>query len=465
MKKIFKNPESVRKFIIFIGDVLMMVFTISLVLFIHSVARDYFPGYLRRPFKMYAFYPSAFIYLIILYVFEMYEIRQRYEKLHIIASLLLVASVSFLAVFASAKIFGINRATMFCLSAFFTLSILFLYLWRLVFIRLFLGTGYFIKNVLLLGRDPVSEDIMSDIENSDYRLFKVIDDDAVNISVIRDYVAAGGQGVSQGSPGSPPKVDVAVIAMQSSWAAAVMKEVYKYKRKGIEVYDSASFYEIVTRKVAIRQYLKSSGMPYVGADILMNPVFMKIKRFLDFAGALFLLLLCLPLFLLIGLLVKITSGSPVVYLQERVGFNERPFSLIKFRTMVKEAESKKGPQWASKGDERVTRLGAFLRKTRLDELPQLINVIKGDMSFIGPRPIRRHFAVLIEETVPFYSLRFNVKPGLTGWAQVHYDYGGSIEGHIEKFQYDLYYIKHASVFLELFIVLKTLQTLIRRPAY
>jgi lipopolysaccharide/colanic/teichoic acid biosynthesis glycosyltransferase len=101
----------------------------------------------------------------------------------------------------------------------------------------------------------------------------------------------------------------------------------------------------------------------------------------------------------------------------------------------------------------------------LDELPQLINIIKGDISFVGPRPIRRHFANIIEEKVPFYSLRFTVKPGLTGWAQVHHDYGGSAEGHIEKFQYDLYYIKHASLFLDLFILLKTLQTILERPGY
>lgn len=185
----------------------------------------------------------------------------------------------------------------------------------------------------------------------------------------------------------------------------------------------------------------------------------------DIAGAFLLLLILFPLFLVIFILINLTSGKPVFFIQERLGLNQKPFKLVKFRTMIKEAESQNGPQWASKNDERVTKLGRFLRRFRLDELPQLINVLRGDLSFVGPRPIRRYFADLIEEKVPFYSLRFTVKPGLTGWAQVHYDYGGSIEGHIEKFQYDLYYIKRASLFLDLFIILKTLQTIIRRPGY
>jgi lipopolysaccharide/colanic/teichoic acid biosynthesis glycosyltransferase len=131
--------------------------------------------------------------------------------------------------------------------------------------------------------------------------------------------------------------------------------------------------------------------------------------------------------------------------------------------MVVDAE-RNGPQWSGRNDPRVTFIGRILRKTRLDELPQLLNICKGQMSFIGPRPIRQHMAAIIEEKMPFYSLRFTVKPGLTGWAQVNYDYGGSVEGHIEKFQYDLYYLKHASAFLDLFILLKTIQTVIRRPA-
>jgi lipopolysaccharide/colanic/teichoic acid biosynthesis glycosyltransferase len=133
--------------------------------------------------------------------------------------------------------------------------------------------------------------------------------------------------------------------------------------------------------------------------------------------------------------------------------------------MVVDAEERDGPCWAKQSDPRVTKFGRFLRKTRLDELPQLINIVKGDMSFVGPRPIRRYFADLIEEHIPFYSLRFTTTPGLTGWAQVRHDYAGTLRGQIEKFQYDLYYLKYASLPLNLFIMLKTLQTIVCRPAY
>jgi exopolysaccharide biosynthesis polyprenyl glycosylphosphotransferase len=313
--------------------------------------------------------------------------------------------------------------------------------------KIFLSSEYFIKGVVFIGEDSLSKDILNEMKNSDYRAIPI-----VNHADLNKLVDSG-------------KVQVCVTAIGKTLPLSMIREMYKYKFKDIEVCDSVYFYEILTRKVAIKHYLEGDKVPYLSAEDFSKPVLANIKRFIDCLGAMLVLIICLPLFVLICLVIKLTSGSPIFYLQERLGLRENTFNLIKFRTMIQDAESNSGPQWASKDDSRVTKLGKFLRKTRLDELPQFINVLKGDMSFVGPRPIRRHFAEIIEEKVPFYSLRFNVKPGLTGWAQVHYDYGGTVEGHIEKFQYDLYYLKHASLFLELFIILKTLQTIIRRPAF
>jgi lipopolysaccharide/colanic/teichoic acid biosynthesis glycosyltransferase len=172
------------------------------------------------------------------------------------------------------------------------------------------------------------------------------------------------------------------------------------------------------------------------------------------------LIVVLPLFPVIALFIKIDSPGSVLFKQVRIGEGERNFVLYKFRTMRQDAESKTGAVWTQEGDSRITRFGRFLRKTRLDEFPQLYNVLKGDMSFIGPRPERPEFIEKLKEIIPYYSERHFVKPGLTGWAQVKYQYGSSVKDAVEKLKYDLYYIKRLSFFLELQIIFETIRVVI-----
>lgn len=429
------------------------------------VQERYALGILRRPLKLYAFYASSIIYLLMLYILEMYAIRQRKERLYAFTTMAVTSFVSFLATFALAKVLRINQSTMVALFAFYLICVFFLYFWRRIFGKFFVESAYFIKKVLFIGRGFLTETILNDMPKAEYEPIGFADTEIPESGSLEKNLKFVGITEDLGHLIDSQAIKVVVTALGKSLPLAVMKDIYKYKFKGIEVYNSAYFYEVLTRKVAVKQFLESDLAPFLSIDTFVNPVFRNIKRLTDFFGALLVLMLISPLFALISFLVRLTSGSPVFYLQERLGFQEKAFRLIKFRTMVVGAEAEEGPQWASKDDSRVTGLGKFLRKARLDELPQLINILKGDISFVGPRPIRKHFASLVEKELPFYSLRFTVKPGLTGWAQVHYEYGGTVEGHMEKFQYDLYYIKHASLFLDLFIVLKTLQTLIRRPAY
>jgi lipopolysaccharide/colanic/teichoic acid biosynthesis glycosyltransferase len=168
-----------------------------------------------------------------------------------------------------------------------------------------------------------------------------------------------------------------------------------------------------------------------------------------------------PLFILITILIKVASRGPIFFIQERLGLNRKPFKCYKFRSMIEDAEAASGPIWATEDDPRITTLGRFLRKTRLDELPQLWNILRGDMTFVGPRPIRDHFARRLAREIPFYGLRFCVKPGLTGWAQVNYDYAGSDIGQLEKFQYELFYVRNTSFFLDLLTLFKTIKTVIK----
>jgi exopolysaccharide biosynthesis polyprenyl glycosylphosphotransferase len=167
-----------------------------------------------------------------------------------------------------------------------------------------------------------------------------------------------------------------------------------------------------------------------------------------------------PLTLLTALAVYLESDGPVLYCQERVGEGGRTFTVFKFRSMRVDAEREGRPVWARDNDDRVTRVGRFIRVTRLDELPQLWNVLRGDMSFVGPRPERPFFVEQLEKEIPFYQQRHAVKPGLTGWAQIKYEYGSSIEDAMEKLRYDLYYIKHLSVALDLSIVFDTVKVVI-----
>jgi lipopolysaccharide/colanic/teichoic acid biosynthesis glycosyltransferase len=173
-------------------------------------------------------------------------------------------------------------------------------------------------------------------------------------------------------------------------------------------------------------------------------------------------LILAPVMLIVGLLIKLTSPGPVLYHQQRVGKGGKTFTIHKFRSMRADAESKTGAVWAKSNDSRVTRFGRFMRRTRLDELPQLWNVLVGEMSLVGPRPERPEFVAKLTEQIPFYGLRHGVRPGLTGWAQVRYTYGASVEDALEKLQYDLFYIKHLRISFDLLILFWTMKTVVLR---
>jgi len=184
------------------------------------------------------------------------------------------------------------------------------------------------------------------------------------------------------------------------------------------------------------------------------------KRGLDIGVSATAMLVTLPLTLLVALMVKLTSHGSVFYHQQRVGQHGRVFTVHKFRSMAENAEAETGPVWATANDSRVTPIGRFLRRTRLDELPQLWNVLAGDMSLVGPRPERPEFVQQLTSQIPFYGQRHILRPGLTGWAQVRYTYGASVEDALEKLQYDLFYIKHAAIAFDLFIIFATIKTVL-----
>jgi exopolysaccharide biosynthesis polyprenyl glycosylphosphotransferase len=187
-----------------------------------------------------------------------------------------------------------------------------------------------------------------------------------------------------------------------------------------------------------------------------------VRRALDIALALLLFVLTLPILLLAALAIKLDSPGPVFYRQERVGLNGRVFTIYKLRSMRTDAETDSPPVWAAERDPRVTRVGALIRHTRIDEIPQVANVLRGDMGLIGPRPERPHFVDQLREVLPFYADRHHVRPGITGWAQVNYSYGATIEDAREKLAYDLYYVNHRSLVFDLLVMISTVRVILFR---
>ncbi len=233
----------------------------------------------------------------------------------------------------------------------------------------------------------------------------------------------------------------------------------KVRMQGLPVLDLIEFYEIHFKKVPIF-YLSSEFFSFSkGFNLLGNSFLQRLKRLTDIAISLPLLILMLPVMGLVAVLIRIESRGGAIYSQTRSGKDGREFLLFKFRSMKVDAE-KSGAQWAQKNDSRITTFGNFCRKTRLDELPQLWNILKGEMSFVGPRPERPQFNHELEKEIPFYQLRHLVRPGLTGWAQVHYPYGASVEDSFQKLQFDLFYVKNFSLFLDFQIILKTIRVVV-----
>jgi sugar transferase (PEP-CTERM system associated) len=248
-------------------------------------------------------------------------------------------------------------------------------------------------------------------------------------------------------------IDQIVIAMPDRRGKLPVEALLTCKMQGIQVEEWTTFYEKVSGKIMLEN-LRPSWMIF-SSGFSVSPLLRLLKRLGDILLAGIGLILTAPLLPVIAMLIKIESRGPVFFTQERVGQNGQLFVLIKFRSMYDDAERITGPICADENDLRITGVGRWLRRTRLDELPQLLNVLRGEMSFVGPRPERPFFVEQFAKEIPYYTQRLSVKPGITGWAQVNYPYGATQEDAVEKLRLDLYYIKNISLLLDLFIVLKT----------
>jgi sugar transferase (PEP-CTERM system associated) len=331
--------------------------------------------------------------------------------------------------------------------------------WRLLFNQL-TGSLKLQERVLVVGTGETARKVVRQILDQRefaYRVIGFIDDDSSRV---------GERIVNPGIIGTPAdmaalierhQIDRIVVGLSDRRGKLPVEELLRAKMAGIRVEDATTTYERVTGKILIDD-LRPSWLIF-SDGFRVSRMTRWIKRSIDLTLALIFGILSLPLMALTAIAIALDSGRPVLYCQERVGENGKTFTLCKFRSMRTDAEQGT-PIWARDGDDRVTRVGRFIRLTRLDELPQFWNVLRGDMSFVGPRPERPFFVAELAKAIPFYQQRHAVKPGLTGWAQVKYRYGASLEDAMEKLRYDLYYIKHLSVFFDLTIVFDTVKVVL-----
>jgi len=314
------------------------------------------------------------------------------------------------------------------------------------------------KKILIVGSNDLTREIIAETVKRSFRghsIAGVITSLESQLSTtIQDIPILGLIADLEEIVASHP-IDIIVVTLRDRRGKLPVRPLLKLKLTGINIREGSSFYEETKKKIIIDEFLKPSWFIFEDG-FSQTPLHRSLKRAQGIFVSFTLLAVFSPVFLIIGILIKMESPGPVFYLQERVGLNGRFFKLIKFRSMETAAEALSGPTFTQDKDPRITRIGKIIRRFRIDEVPQFINILKGDMDLVGPRPERPVFVKHLEEVVPYYNLRHSVRPGLTGWAQVNYPYGDSLEDSKEKLQYDLYYVKHSSWFLDLYIIILTI---------
>jgi sugar transferase (PEP-CTERM system associated) len=320
--------------------------------------------------------------------------------------------------------------------------------------------------VLIVGTGPEALALASDLETSRHNLRNVVGLYPTSAEEAASAASADGPRVFSRAQSisdlvSRHRVHEIIVAVREQRGGGVpMDELLACRIRGIPVLDLAAYFEKTRCEVPIDS-LKGSWLVY-GHGFVQGHLRRVLKRVFDIVCSLLLLTLLSPVILLAMLAIKLESPGPVIYRQERVGLGGRTFMCLKLRSMRNDAEKDGVARWASKNDPRVTRVGNFMRKTRIDELPQLWSVLFGEMSLVGPRPERPSFVEELKREIPFYEIRHTVKPGVTGWAQVRYHYGATMDDARRKHQFDLYYVKNNSLVLDLLVLIETVSVIVFR---
>ncbi len=428
--------------VLLIGDLVVLYASLAVTLLVHSRGLPFaaLVGQHLLPFS------ALFVlWLLVFYVAGLYDLRRLRNNIDFVKMLVLTLVVNIvvgISFFYLLPGFGIAPKTNLLL--FSLIFILPAMVWRRIFNRLLGGAA---------GRTPV-------LVIGDGETIREVHD-RMNAEPQYGYVVAGWMhNADEASPErieeyvTDKDVELIVVPLGFKHNAEFAKSLYNLLAQGVAIRDAVDIYEELKEKVPLRDIDEAWLLEHITRR---RQFYDEMGRGIEVLFALALQVILLPLEIVVALLVALTSRGPVIYRHIRVGRDGKHFMLYKFRSMRADAE-KEGVQWTAVNDPRITPVGKLIRRTKIDELPQLWNILKGDLSFVGPRPERPEFESQLEETVPYYRIRHLVKPGLSGWAQINYRYGASHEEAYEKLQYDLYYLKRRSLLVDFAIVLKTLKT-------
>jgi len=404
---------------------------------------------------------SALVMALCLYYADLYEdsafqLRSQELFLRVLRSFL-VATVLLSLVYFAVPALGVGRGL---LAIHLALALAGVMAWR-TGMRWVVGRSALAERVIVLGTGQSAQQVATEMLKRRPVGFKVVGFLGEHRAEVRGPVSPSVIGTVDDLEELVQRHDVnlIVVALDDRRGKLPVAPLLRCRLAGVRVEEATNFFERMTGRILVSN-LRPSWLVFSRGfnkpKLLRNS-----KRAAELVVAVALLALVAPLMALIALLIKLTDRGPVFYRQERVGEKGRTYLLYKFRTMRLDAERMTGPVWAAETDDpRITPLGRLLRKTRLDELPQLFNVLRGEMSFVGPRPERPHFVQVLRKVIPFYDERHSVRPGITGWAQIKFRYGSTIEDAEEKLQFDLYYIKHMSLAFDLGIILDTLKVMV-----
>lgn len=461
---LFKNPVISRPFTLIFGDIVLSVLSFYvgfLIRFYHGnilqSAKSYNP--ILPKVVVFSMFVVFISFLMDLYGFDKGKGKKKLFLKVLFSGVLIFTSLAAFYYFVPSVQLG--RGILFIAISLFIVSQA---LWHFMYDFGLKGITPVAQNVLILGTGRLAKVIgrLFNVSENNIALAGYVNLINEPVHVPQSYIIEHSNGGNNGSKlldiALKEKVDTIVISLAERRGTLPVKDILNCKLNGIDIVDAPSFYEQISGKLLLENITPSW---FIFSDGFQVTIYRKyFKRLFDITIAIIGICLSLPLLIIIPILIKLNSKGPVFFKQERVGEGERVFTLYKYRTMIDEAEKGTGPVWSKEKDPRITRVGRFLRRSRLDEIPQLFNVLCGDMSLIGPRPERSFFVESLKEQIPYYAERHCVKPGITGWAQVKYEYGDSIEDAIEKLRYDLYYIKHLSFPLDLLIIMDTIKVVL-----
>lgn len=445
-----------RRTLLVVGDILMAGIALIIALYFWSLADEF----LNFSFEFISRTPAWFLVLPFIWpvlLAGLYEVHRAGDPAETLRGILLAAIIGFiiytLIYFTSPpKSLPRRGVAMFIVAA----SIL-SFIWRLVYIRVFTAPR-FLRRVLLVGAGETGSiilKILNELSPNPFILVGIIDDDPNKIgSQIFNFKVIGGSDCLLDSIANLQITDL-IVAISGYMQGSMFQALLDAQELGTEITRMPVAYEELLDRVPIR-YLEADWILRSFVDqARINPFYELIKRLLDILGGFFGVVLLIAMLPLVGLIILIDSGVPVFYSQVRMGRGGQLYKIFKLRTMRQDAEPDGQPLWAEENDARATRVGKFLRKSHLDEFPQFINVLRGEMSLVGPRAERPELVEWFQQHVPFYRARLIVKPGITGWAQVNQEYASTIDETIDKLEYDLYYIKHRNLVMDIRVLMRT----------